>query len=40
VAVLDPATGNFTSIPVGRSPHGVFLNTELAKPGKLTAEIL
>jgi YVTN family beta-propeller protein len=40
VAVLDPATGNFTSIPVGRSPHGLFLNTELAKPGKLTAEIL
>jgi DNA-binding beta-propeller fold protein YncE len=40
VAVMDPVTGNFTSIPVGRSPHGVFLNTELAKPGKLTAEIL
>jgi DNA-binding beta-propeller fold protein YncE len=40
VAVLDPVSGRFTSIPVGRSPHGVFLNTELAKPGKLTAEIL
>jgi YVTN family beta-propeller protein len=40
VAVLDPATGDYKSIPVGRSPHGIFLNTELAKKGKLTAEML
>jgi YVTN family beta-propeller protein len=40
VAVLDPATGEYESIPVGRSPHGIFLNTELSKPGKLTAEVL
>jgi len=26
VAVLDPATGNFSTIDVGRSPHGIFLN--------------
>jgi YVTN family beta-propeller protein len=40
VAVLDPETGNYDSIPVGRSPHGIFLNTEMRKPGKLTAEVL
>ena len=27
VGVLDPATGALVSIPVGRSPHGVFLTT-------------
>jgi YVTN family beta-propeller protein len=26
VAVLDPASGDFTTIDVGRSPHGIFLN--------------
>jgi len=26
VAVLDPATGHHTTINVGRSPHGIFLN--------------
>ena len=26
VAVLDVASGNYTSIAVGRSPHGIFLN--------------
>jgi DNA-binding beta-propeller fold protein YncE len=40
VAVMDPATGDYESIPVGRSPHGIFLNTEMRKAGKLTAEIL
>jgi hypothetical protein len=40
VAVLDPQTGDYESIPVGRSPHGIFLSTELTKPGKLTAEVL
>jgi len=40
VAVLDPESGNYESIDVGRSPHGIFLNTELRKPGKLTAEVL
>ena len=29
VAVVDPVTGNYKSIPVGRSPHGIFLNTQL-----------
>ncbi len=40
VAVLDPLTGVFDTIPVGRSPHGIFLNTEMQKPGELTAERL
>ena len=26
VAVLDPATGDYSTIAVGRSPHGIFLN--------------
>jgi len=26
VAVLDPKSGTFTTIDVGRSPHGIFLN--------------
>ncbi len=28
VAVLDPATGQATAIEVGRSPHGIWLNTK------------
>jgi DNA-binding beta-propeller fold protein YncE len=40
VAVLDPVSGNYTTIPVGRSPHGIFLNTDLRRPGKVTAEML
>ena len=28
VAVLDPATGQATAIDVGRSPHGIWLNTK------------
>ena len=28
VAVLDPKTGTFTTIDVGRSPHGIFLNAK------------
>jgi len=27
VAVLDPASGNYLVIPVGLSPHGIWLNT-------------
>lgn len=33
LAVLDPARGTFTTIAVGRSPHGIFLNP-LARPAK------
>ena len=33
VAVLDPHTGEFHSIDVGRSPHGIFLTTDLAARG-------
>ncbi|MBV9811363.1 MAG: YncE family protein [Acetobacteraceae bacterium] len=28
VAVLDPATGALREVEVGRSPHGIFLNTD------------
>ncbi len=28
LAVLDPATGTFDTIAVGRSPHGIFLNAK------------
>jgi DNA-binding beta-propeller fold protein YncE len=31
VAILDPATGDFQTIDVGRSPHGIFLN-DAARP--------
>jgi YVTN family beta-propeller protein len=32
VAVLDPATGLFQTIAVGRSPHGLFLNPGAPSP--------
>ena len=32
VAVLDPATGTFETINVGRSPHGLFLNPRAPSP--------
>lgn len=38
VAILNPQTGDYTTIPVGRSPHGIFLNTMLRHPGRITAE--
>ena len=31
VAIIDPKTGNYTTIPTGRSPHGIWLNTQ-ARP--------
>lgn len=40
VAVLDPATGDYDTIDVGRSPHGIFLNTEMNRAAPLTAEAL
>ncbi|MBC8728144.1 YncE family protein [Paraburkholderia sp. UCT2] len=40
VAVLDPASGNYETIDVGRSPHGIFLTTEMSRPGLVTAETL
>ena len=27
LAVLDPVSGNFSTIAVGRSPHGIYLNS-------------
>jgi YVTN family beta-propeller protein len=32
VAVLDPATGAYETIEVGRSPHGLFLNPNAPSP--------
>lgn len=32
VAVLDPATGSYETIDVGRSPHGLFLNPRAPSP--------
>jgi len=29
VAIIDPATGAIERIPVGRSPHGIWMNTHL-----------
>lgn len=40
VAVMDPVTGNYETIDVGRSPHGIFLNTEMRRAGKFTSELL
>ncbi len=40
VAVMDPVTGDYDTIPVGRSPHGLYLSTYLARKGKLTAEAI
>jgi YVTN family beta-propeller protein len=40
VAVLDPATGKYDTIDVGRSPHGIFLTSEMNRSGQLTAEAL
>ena len=40
VAVMDPQTGNYDTIPVGRSPHGLYLSTCLTRKGKLTAQII
>jgi DNA-binding beta-propeller fold protein YncE len=40
VAVLDPISGSYETIDVGRSPHGIFLSTELSRPGLITAETL
>ena len=37
VAVLDPASGAVTTIPAGRSPHGIFLNPKAPTPAKLAA---
>jgi DNA-binding beta-propeller fold protein YncE len=35
VAVLDPATGDYQTIDVGRSPHGIFLNDAARPPAKV-----
>lgn len=32
VAVLDPATGSYETIDVGRSPHGIYLNPKGPSP--------
>jgi YVTN family beta-propeller protein len=37
VAVLDPVTGEYESIEVGRSPHGLFLNPTAPSPTVLSS---
>ena len=37
VAVLDPGTGDYQTIDVGRSPHGIFLNPRGAVRASLAA---
>jgi DNA-binding beta-propeller fold protein YncE len=37
VALIDPATGQFRTIEVGRSPHGIWLNTHRAAPARVAA---
>ena len=37
VAVLDPATGGFETIDVGRSPHGLFLNPKGPSPAAVSS---
>jgi len=32
VAILHPATGDFETVDVGRSPHGVWLNPDAPSP--------
>ena len=40
VAVLDPASGTFQAIAVGRSPHGVFLSASPTLPGPARPAVL
>lgn len=37
VAVIDPKTGQYQTIAVGRSPHGIWLNTHDTLPETVTA---
>ncbi len=37
VAVLDPGTGDYQTIDVGRSPHGIFLNPRGTVPPSVAA---
>jgi DNA-binding beta-propeller fold protein YncE len=37
VAVLDPVTGDYQTIDVGRSPHGLFLNPKAPSPTVLSS---
>jgi len=38
VALLNPATGQFTTIETGRSPHGIWLNTHPVAAVKVSAK--
>ena len=37
VAVLDPTTGHYALIDVGRSPHGIFLSPRAPSPDRVAA---
>jgi len=38
VAVIDPVSGSVETIPVGRSPHGIWLNTHDTLPIAVSAK--
>ena len=37
VAILDPVTGLYETIEVGRSPHGLFLNPKAPSPAVVSS---
>jgi YVTN family beta-propeller protein len=37
IAIIDPASGQYQTIEVGRSPHGIWLNTHDALPGRIAS---
>jgi DNA-binding beta-propeller fold protein YncE len=37
VAILDPATGEYEDVDVGRSPHGLFLNPKAPSPSAVSS---
>ena len=38
VAIIDPVSGAVERIPVGRSPHGIWLNTHDSLPAQVTSK--
>jgi len=36
VAIIDPASGRYRTVAVGRSPHGIWLNTHDAWPARVS----
>jgi YVTN family beta-propeller protein len=38
VAIIDPASGRYRTVAVGRSPHGIWLNTHDAWPAQVSQQ--